>query len=122
MSINTPKRNDDTCPEGMHDVGKPPYSGGDRQCVVCGTLSQTIYADPRSAAAGDFRVVCTEPECDYGQRVDADGNGYTNHFSLALAKSALGEHQSRTETPHSAWIQQHPIDAVSESNDSTLPR
>lgn len=108
----------DTCAEGTHIIGYPPESDY-RECRKCKTDEQTIYDHPPNAALGDFRVVCLEADCEYGHRVDRDGHGYTNHVSLALAKSALLRHQEDADSPHQAKIEQHPVEAVVEAEGPT---
>lgn len=110
-----------TCSEGTHVIGYPP-TGRFRECRKCGVSEQTIYDSPQGAALDDFRVVCTEPGCDYGTRVDSDGNGYTNHVLLHLAKAALRRHQRSADEPHRVKIQQHPIEAVVEMDEPTKRR
>lgn len=95
---------------------------GKRICRYCGRSGQTLYSHPKGAANGDFRVVCTEPDCAYGHFTDADGHGYTNHASLVMARAALTAHQSEVTggepdggaARHATRIQQHPLDAVTD--------
>lgn len=82
---------------------------GIKRCVICDVSSAELYAHPSRAAAGDFRVVCREPECAYGHFEDRDGHGYSNHGTVALAQAALVEHQRAVDdAPHAAQIEQHP--------------
>lgn len=109
----------DPCAEGTHDLGKPPHARTNgRVCKKCGMAGQSVYTCHHDlgfdAQLGDFRVVCREPECDFGRAVDADGHGYTNHTSMLMARAALLAHQKDhgDEEMHDASIQEHPIDAV----------
>lgn len=111
----------DACAEGAHVVGYPP-NGEFKECRKCGVSEQTLYDSPRGAALDDFRVVCREPECQYGDRLDRDGHGYTNHVSLGLAKTALLSHQRSVEGRHQAQIEQHPIEAVVEVDRSSTKK
>lgn len=108
----------DACAEGTHVIGFPPESDY-RECRKCKTREQTIYDYPPNAALGDFRVVCLEADCDFGHSADRDGHGYANYVSLALAKSALLRHQETVDEPHRAKIEQHPVEAVVETEGST---
>lgn len=121
MTENNYATCDDRCPPGEHVIVRA-HTGG-RICRYCGTHSQTLYSHPKGAAEGDFRVVCTEPDCSYGHFTDANGHGYTNHTSLVMASAALDDHQDDSERTdsdgeeaarHSAKIQQHPVDAVTD--------
>lgn len=81
-------------------------------CVACGVGHMTLYNGTLGAAQGDFRVVCREEGCTYGERTDREGNGYTNHTHIVLAKSALKAHQSDVDGLHDAQIEQHPCTDV----------
>lgn len=109
------------CTDGTHDITPSRRHDHDR-CVVCGKSKQAIYDAPRGAQVGDFRVVCRESECSYGDRVDLEGNGYTNHVSILLARAALRDHQAEVsggdpERHHAALIQQHPVSSVAPGAD-----
>lgn len=99
----------------MHRLGRD--RKGFTRCRGCGISYQSLVDHFGDATRDDYRVVCREPGCDYGDRVDSKGHGYTNHAALCLAVAAIRDHQSDVDDgPHDATIQQHPIPDVTENN------
>jgi len=111
------ERPEGACLDGEHDLYKRPRDGN-RVCKHCGVSSQTLYGAPKSAQTGDLRVVCRDPDCGFGPHTDANGHGYVNHTTMALARAALVGHQRAVgdeddpDTWHDASIQQHPVPAI----------